>query len=184
MNKDEWNKYFGHIKEEDLRHHEPNKLKKPIIIFLGFFMIITFFIAFAANGTIQTYLTNQMVSTTIEENQATSNSITLIFENKTYENLLDVYLDNPETEVKVCLLGKIINDSYVVTDLYLPLQIKFFNSVHYTPCNLETIVALHSHPTNECLPSTTDITTMKAYRIFNPNVLGIVMCNLDKLAFY
>jgi len=181
---DEWVKHFGHIKEEDIKDEKPSKWKKPVLILIGLFMILLFVVAFAANGTIQNFFTNEIVSTKIQDKQAESNAISISFHGTTYEDLLQIYLDNQETEVKVCMLGEVEDDNYIVTELYEPKQIKFFSSVHYTPCNLKTVVSLHTHPINACVPSNTDITTIKAYRIINPKVLGIVMCNTDKLAFY
>ncbi|MFH1456142.1 MAG: hypothetical protein ABIF40_04285 [archaeon] len=181
---DEWEKYFGHIKEDDIKNEKPSKWKKPALILIGFFMVLLFVVAFAANGTIQNFFTNEIVSTKIQDNQAELNTVSLSFNGTTYDELLQIYLDNQETEVKVCLLGRVEDDTYIVTELYKPDQIKFFSSVHYTPCNLKTVVSLHTHPINECLPSNTDITSIKAYRIINPKVLGIVMCNTDRLVFY
>lgn len=109
----------------------------------------------------------------------------LIFLDNTYQELKEIYNQNPEKEFKVCLQGTIKNKDYLINYIHKPkMFLQTHNSVTSEPCPVESLVSLHSHPLKHCLPSDIDLRNFNLFKQQNPDALMAIMCEIDRFNFY
>ena len=132
---------------------------------------------------VYSYILGLAGSSKINNNEITfKNSITVEFNEETLAFLQELY--NPlGDERAVCLRGEIKNNTYFVEEYYKPIIFdRAWNYVSHTPCDLDTIIMLHTHPFKRCEPSRTDRETHRRTKQSNPNILMMVMCGSERFS--
>lgn len=161
------------------------KLTKILIFLIGTFLLILVLIYFLTTPQIRSILSGLIESETIEDFKVqlkTGNY--LIFTKETYQELLQIYNNNPEKEFKVCLKGYIEED-YLITEVYIPkTYLQTHSSVSAEPCPNDSLVSMHSHPLKHCLPSDVDLKNFNIFKQNNPQALMAIMCEKDRFNFY
>ncbi|MEK6923182.1 MAG: hypothetical protein AABW84_00590 [Nanoarchaeota archaeon] len=108
----------------------------------------------------------------------------VIFQNNSYDKLLQTYLSEQQHEIAVCLIGEKQNNNYIITDLYEPkISSQSFTHVSSEFCSSETIILLHSHPFKHCTFSEQDIISFEKFRERNPDAIEGLMCEPDRFTF-
>lgn len=160
-------------------------ITKILILSIAAFLLIIVLIYFLTTPTIRSILAGLIESSTIEDFKVklkTGNY--LIFENNTYQELLQIYENNPEKEFKVCLKGYIKED-YIINFIYKPkIFLQTHSSVSAEPCPKDSLVSLHSHPLKHCLPSEIDLKNFERFQQQNKDALMAVMCEKHRFNFY
>ncbi len=159
---------------EDYEEEKPSLFKRVFIIIIGLFLlflIISYFSFLGVRGIFE----GIAGSDKIEDNVIKFSEGKVIFENNTYENLLEIYNNDKGKEIKVCLQGYKENSNYYLTSLYIPkIYEQEVDRVVSEPC-YDSIVSLHSHPRLFCIPSEQDFKSFSMYD--RENNLMIVMCS-------
>ncbi len=179
-------KYYSHIaleKHELEEETEDQRKRAKTIKTVGSIVLAVLFLAFVIPHEV---LFSLMSSNKLSENTISESNYTVYFKPEILDSLQTYYKEHQTSEFKLCLIGFTKNDStqesYYVTDFYEP-KIYFMNpiTVHSAVCNESTIIDLHSHPMRDCVFSDQDITT---YKLLGRNMLGAVMCDVDRFNFY
>lgn len=122
-------------------------------------------------------------SETIEEGLV-EQDVSVLFENGSYEILLEKYNAQLTEEFKVCLLGN-YDGVYHVRSVYdVVMYDQAFDHVVSEACPEETLIALHSHPYRQCLASAQDLLTLAKAKEANPFALIGIMCEPERFSFY
>ncbi len=161
------------------------KLTKILIFSIATFLLIITLIYFLTTPQIRSILSGLIESETIEDFKVqlkTGNY--LVFTKETYQELLQIYNNNPEKEFKVCLNGYIEED-YLITEVFIPkTYLQTHSSVSAEPCPNDSLVSMHSHPLKHCLPSDVDLKNFNIFKQNNQKALMAVMCEKDRFNFY
>tara|TARA_Y100000310_G_scaffold179691_1_gene179658 strand:- start:1660 stop:2229 length:570 start_codon:yes stop_codon:yes gene_type:complete len=113
------------------------------------------------------------------------NQESIVFSQKSYEKLKNLYLNNQKTEIKVCLTGFKQENNYQVNNIYIPkTKSKSVFQVTSSPCNKETIISLHTHPYKHCIFSKQDIESYESFKNTNKDGIIGIMCEIDRFNFY
>jgi len=173
------------LQKEDQDEFEESKFKKIyvaiIALFLGFLLIMNSMPGYH----IISYLSGKIVSSDIVNDEIVLKSGKIIFENNVYTELKNFWLLNQKNEFKACLIGKRVNNNYVVSGLYVPqIYDQSVFSVTSAPCNEQTIISLHSHPPLRCIFSAQDIKSYEKFKLINPDAMIGLMCDIDRFSFY
>jgi hypothetical protein len=162
-------------------------LKRTYVVGIALFLVFLFLVNTLPGYHIVSLVSGRLVSSTLQEDYSFSlkNGGIVIFQLAVFENLRELYLDNQQHEIKVCLTGDKNNSTYHVTGMYIPkIYHQDFRSVSSEFCNSETIVTLHSHPFLSCIFSDQDIKSFNNYRKSNPDALLGLMCEQERFTFY
>ena len=163
---------------------KPSRWKKILTLSITLFLIFLMISYAWVNYDLDDIIVSLLKSKTLEENKIEINETTsLTFKEKTYQTLLQKYLENQDKEFKACLLGIIKENNYEVTEIIIPEMIEqSFNQVISKSCPEETIAELHSQPYRRCLESEQDLKTKEL--IAKPETLMIIMCEKDRFKAY
>ena len=162
------------------------KLIKILTLSIAAFLLIIVIIYFLTNPQVRSILAGLIESETIEQNIVKLKSGgNLIFTDDTYEELMQIYDNNPDLEFKVCLMGYIENKDYIITSIFKPkMFLQTHSSVTAEPCPKDSLVSMHSHPLKHCLPSTIDLKNFERFKLENQNALMAIMCEKHRFNFY
>ena len=171
---------------EIIDEEKPNKFRKVIIILIAIFLIILLITYLLTNSLIRNIFVGIVESSKVNDNIVNINSTNkLIFQNNTYNELLNIYDNNPELEFKVCLKGGIENSDYLINEVYIPeTYLQTHSSVIAEPCPTDTLVDMHSHPIKRCLPSEQDFKSFESFKERNNNAIMSIMCERGRFNFY
>ena len=174
---------------EDLEIEEeekPSIFRKVFIMILGVFLILLLVTYFSFNPLIENVFIGLVKSDKIDNNIVKINSTNiLVFQSNTYNELLNIYDNNPEREFKVCLNGDIKNGDYYINEVFIPeTYLQTHNQVISDFCPDKTIVDMHSHPLKHCIPSEQDFTSFSSFKERNNNAIMSVMCERGRFNFY
>lgn len=171
---------------EIIDEEKPNKFRKVIIILIAIFLIILLITYLLTNSLIRNIFVGLVESSKVNDNIVNINSTNkLIFQNNTYNELLNIYDNNIEKEFKVCLKGNIENKDYYINSIYIPKTfLQTSNRVVSEYCGNDTIVDMHSHPLKHCLPSEQDFQSFSLFKQINNNAIMAVMCERGRFNFY
>ncbi len=163
--------------EEEHEEEKPSIWYKIVILFISLFLIFLMVSFSFVSYPIGNILQGMLVSEMPVNNTLSFGNITLIFEGNTLEKLEQIYFENQKTEFSACLIG----ENSIVTKLYQPKFFdKSFSHITSEPCSSDSIIMLHSHPYKSCIPSQTDLNTLKKAQVGNPDLLMIVMCEPNR----
>lgn len=158
---------------------------KIIILTLGIFLLILVLVYFLTTPQIRSIISGLIESSKVNNLEVELKSGNkLIFTNSTYEELTEIYNNNPELEFKVCLKGYIKKDYFVIEIFKPDTYLQTHNLVSAEPCPSDSIVSLHSHPLKYCLPSDIDLKNFNILKTQNSQALMAVMCEKDRFNFY
>ena len=157
---------------------EEPKWKKPLLIGVGILLLaLIFSLSFADSlmGIIQ--------SKTTTNNALFFRDSTIIFEGNTLEQLRNEFTVNEHREIKACLFGTKENSNYIIDKVEFPEVIRA-SAIHIvsTPCPIDIIIDLHSHPINRCLASNQDLLYYSRLKKSNPDLRLMVMCSTTRFA--
>ncbi|MEM2131442.1 MAG: hypothetical protein QXR96_02880 [Candidatus Woesearchaeota archaeon] len=186
------------LEQEKIEESKLKKVLKKIYLILITFFIIFLLISNLFGFHILNIIFGKIISKNIDENYeidlANKNlaTIKIIFGKENYNALLQIFRQNQNAEIKMCLFGNInITDSinkykvYNVKGIYVP---KIFNrdvfSVTSEICDKNTIIELHTHPILHCVFSNQDIESYNQIKKYNPNVIMGLMCDEKRFNFY
>lgn len=166
------------INPEDLEPIEEPKWKKPFLIAVGVFLLILI-LSLSFSDT----LMGIIQSKTTTDNALHFTHSTIIFTNNTLAQLRNEFVTNEHREIKACLFGTKENDDYIIDKVEFPEVIRA-NAIHIvsTPCPIDIIIDLHSHPINRCLASDQDLLYYNRIKASNPDVRMMVMCSTTRFA--
>tara|TARA_Y100000034_G_C6688057_1_gene302808 strand:+ start:71 stop:580 length:510 start_codon:yes stop_codon:yes gene_type:complete len=163
--------------EEEIEEEKPSIWYRVIILLMGLFLIFLMISWTFVTYPIGNILEGMLVSEKSVDNTLSFGNITLSFEGNTMDKLKQTYLNNQEKEFSVCLIG----NGNEIASLYQPKTYSSsFNHVTSEPCSEDTLIMLHSHPYKSCIPSQTDLNTLKKAQERNPKLLMIVMCEPNR----
>lgn len=182
--------------EEDETHFQKHRHKYITIISLVLLLItITTFFPQLTARFFSTQLSGHFENDTLVIND----EIKIIMSSKVHQDLINIYDKNQPLEMKACLRGEIIESTqannknrskekgqmiYNVSEIYVPTIIKQgYDHVQFIPCDIDTIIDLHSHPQKNCLLSNTDFNTFNQLKKQNNNLLMGVMCSHNEFIF-
>ncbi|MEK6835527.1 MAG: hypothetical protein AABX55_00705 [Nanoarchaeota archaeon] len=165
---------------------KPKIFKKIFLIIIGVFLIILIVTYLLTNPIIRSIFVGLVESSKIKDNIVGIDfKNKLIFQNNTYDGLLNIYDNNPGLEFKVCLNGYIENGNYLINEVYIPeTYLQTHNKVIAEPCPNDSLVDMHSHPLKHCLPSEQDFKSFKSFKERNDNAIMAVMCERGRFNFY
>ena len=163
-----------------------NKLKKGIIVIIAIFLILLTLTYLLTNPTVRHVIAGLVESSKLEGNKLTSrDDIIITFTPEVLKRLNQLHNQNKEKEFKACLSGIIKGNEYKIDSIYEPIIfLQEYNQVISEPCNKETLVDLHSHPLQHCLPSEQDIKSFNKFKETNPKALMIIMCEENRFNIY
>lgn len=170
----------NHFQDEE---EKPSILKRVFIVIITIFLLILILSYFSLWG-VRDIISGLAESNKIKDNEIHFSDKTVLFENNTYEKLLQIYNNNKGKEIKVCLIGifEDKNKHYYINNLYIPkIYEQDFNRVVSEPC-YDSIVSLHSHPRMFCIPSKQDFKSFTLYD--KENNLMMVMCKENRFTVY
>lgn len=155
-------------------------------IFLAALVALTVILAFSGNGILLDWLGGRAVSGTVSDQMMLlSGDTVIIFRGDSYEQLRQHYLDHQTVEFKVCLQGFVVDNTYFVDGFYVPrIYGQTVHSVQSEGCNSETIISLHSHPFERCIPSPQDRISAEAFSERSLEGISGLMCGLDRFTIY
>lgn len=163
---------------------ERKGLEKVLFILLGLFMLSIIIIYFLP-GDVFSILQGRIDSSKLKGFTAEYDSGKVVFSEEVYSELKQLWLDNQETEIKMCLTGEKVGDDYFIDDLELPkTYYKTVVSVTAEDCSAETLIPMHTHPFRHCLFSEADIKSYEAFKARNPDAMIGLMCEVDRFGFY
>jgi len=165
---------------------EPSKWKKFFTIIISIFLIFLIISYVWMSYGLGDILASLIESKTLEENKIRiDDNSYLIFEQGSYEILLQNYLENQDKEFKACLIGKVKNGDYEVNDVIIPeMTEQSFAHVTSKSCPEGTIMDLHSQPYRRCIASEQDLETKKIIQSLYPERLAVIICEKDRFNFY
>ena len=166
---------------------QPQRLKKMLILFLTCFLLLLILSYFLFNPFIFTLLSGFTETNTLNEENLLiiKKGTNFIFEKEVYLQLKELFIKNEGQEFKTCILGKKEETTYHLTSLFTPeIYSQEFTKVVSAPCPAGTLIDVHSHPQNHCIPSYHDLQVLKRLKEENPEIILAVMCNLNKFNLY
>ena len=171
---------------EIIKDEKPSVIKKIFIIIIAVFLIILVITFLLTNSLIRSIFTGLIESSKIKIDTVKINSTNkLLFLSNTYDELLDIYDNNPEKEFKVCLKGNIDNGDYFINEIYIPeTYLQTHSQVIAEPCPDDSIVDMHSHPLKHCIPSEQDFKSFSSFKEISNNAIMAVMCERGRFNFY
>ena len=173
---------------KDLKKEEKHSpWKKPLLILLSLLTLILFLFAFVLDPAALSILGGLLESSRLDENSLTiqKKEVTLSFTLETYKTLKELFIQNEGREFKACVLGTKENVTYNLYRVFVPeTYFQEFSKVVAAPCPAETLIDLHSHPLNHCIPSYHDVQVLKALKGKNSEIILGVMCNVGRFNFY
>ncbi len=182
------------IKDEHNLEEEPEKeesrfiriIKKIILIFISLFLLFLFLSYLLPSYNLFSIISAQANSYKISQNVIVlGNNDQIVFENNTYEDLLEVYNENQQHEFKACLIGDKEAGVYRIDEIEIPKIIsQDFSSVRAVPCSKDTIISLHSHPYKSCYFSMHDVNSYRLVKSINEDALIGIMCEQNRFNFY
>lgn len=169
-----------------IEEEKPGIIKRIFIILIAVFLIILIATFLLTNSLIRNVFAGLILSSTIKDNEVKINSTNkLIFQQNTYNELLEIYNENPGIEFKVCLNGFIENGDYFINEIYIPkTYLQTHNQVVAEQCLNTTIVDMHSHPLDKCLPSEQDFRSFNSFKKISNSAIMSIMCNRGRFNFY
>jgi len=172
--------------EDDYYEEDNGRFKKFLIPFIGILILIIFITYIFTNAAGIDVLGGLISSSKLKENEVDfSLNGKVIFDDKTLDELKNIYFENLRNEFKVCLYGKKENNLYFINKLAVPKTYsKTFNQVIAEPCSDEALISLHSHPYKRCLPSEQDFETFSKFKEKTPNALMVIMCEENRFYIY
>ncbi|MBW3019914.1 hypothetical protein KY334_01340 [Candidatus Woesearchaeota archaeon] len=109
---------------------------------------------------------------------------TIVISQNIVNYLQDSYDKQADHESIYCLKGNVNGSFYNITSLYQPeVYSKTYTNVRFESCSDDTLIILHTHPIRECLPSKTDLNTLRNFQEKNPNTIMAVMCDENRINF-
>ncbi|MFC1753409.1 hypothetical protein ACFL96_08455 [Thermoproteota archaeon] len=159
---------------------KPTKLKKVIIFIMGLFMILLFLSYFLIGPHTLNIIESMFISSKMDQFVVSGDDFEVVFDALAYSQLREIYFENQRYEIKFCLGGDIVEDTYFVKEILLPKQKGSYAQVVYTPCPAETIVSMHSHPYRRCRASEQDFKSFDNFRKTSPDAIMMVMCEEDR----
>jgi hypothetical protein len=155
-------------------------IKKITITLIALFLIFLIVSYFVPGYKILNIIEGKIISQKLDDNLSiTLKDKQIIFNPITYTELLNIYDNNQVHELKVCLHGNLNNNIYYLNKIEYPIIIsQDIFSVTSKPCSKETLISLHSHPENNCIPSTQDIKSQET------NTISAIMCSKKRFNFY
>ena len=183
-----------HFTAEDFKEGEFEKeekktswIKKLCILILALFLILLILSYVLAGSDIVSILGGKFASYEVGKDLSIrmDDGKLIIFDEKTYAELVSVWDENRKAEFKVCLSGTKEGYVYYIKKIMYPLIFKqTVFSVTSEPCPKETLISLHSHPDNRCLYSLQDSRAHREAAKSNPDLLSAVMCSKVRFGFY
>lgn len=168
--------------EED--YEEDPKWKKVFLIISALFLIFLFISYFFTGFGVREVLAGLIESEKIKDNVVDSGEFKVIFEENSYEEILELYNENLAVETKMCLMGYYDGDYYIIEVFKPIIYSQEFNRVVSEGCPNDTLIALHSHPYKKCLASEQDLSNLEKSKEVNPNVIVGIICEEDRFSFY
>ena len=160
-------------------------IKKLIIILISLFLIFLIISYLIPGNKILNILEGKIISNELNNLTITLKDKTIIFNNNTYQELLQIYNNNQMHEFKICIKGILNNNTYYLNKIEHPIiYSQDIFSVTSKPCSKHTLISLHSHPENQCIHSKQDIKSHKEFQKNNPNTLSAIMCSKTRFNFY
>ena len=161
-------------------------IKKTFTILIALFLIFIVSTYIIPGSQILDIIEGKLVSKELDNNLSIiQKDKTIIFNKETYEELLQIYYTNQIHEFKVCIKGTLNNNIFYLNQIERPFIIaQNIFSVTSEPCSKETLVSLHSHPENHCIPSKQDIKSNKKFQENNPDSISGIMCSKNRFNFY
>jgi len=163
---------------------EESKLKKVLVIIGAIFLILLVLSFMLTSSGVREIIISLIESDTLEGNVVEGEEFDVIFENNTYEEVLEIYNEDLSVETKMCLFGYYDGDYYVTEVLKPIIRSQVFNQVVAEKCPDDVLIALHSHPYRHCLASEQDISNLERSKEVNPNVLVGIICEEERFSFY
>tara|TARA_Y100000310_G_scaffold89671_1_gene86782 strand:+ start:1467 stop:2042 length:576 start_codon:yes stop_codon:yes gene_type:complete len=169
---------------EDFEDKHPF-FKKTIVVVISVFLILMLLVYVFTVSPVRDIIFGLIDSELIVDGVAEFDGNKLSFMNNSLEILQEVNRNNPDLEFKACLKGYVEEGDYFIEEVYIPeMYLQKHNQVISEPCSDDSIVSLHSHPLNRCLPSETDVSNYKYLRNRNPDAIMAVMCREDRINFF
>ncbi|MBW2998038.1 hypothetical protein KY321_00735 [Candidatus Woesearchaeota archaeon] len=167
---------------DELFSHDRHK-KYFLHIIAGFVLIITLAYFLLSMPTFQNFL-GLIESQNTDDNIFVHKNKTIVFPENILEFLQENYDKQAEHESIYCLKGNISKNQYLISSLYQPKIIsQTYTNVRFEPCAQDTLIILHTHPIRECLPSKTDIDTLRNFQIKNSDAIMSIMCDVNRINF-
>lgn len=154
---------------------ERRGMKKLLWVLTAVF-ILSIVIIYFLPGDVLHILEGRIESSKLEGFTAEYDGGKVIFSEEVYNELKSLYLENQETEIKVCLTGEKVGEDYYITELYIP---KTFSATVYSVVSEgcgDALISMHTHPFKHCLFSEQDIESSEG-------MIGL-MCEIDRFSFY
>ncbi|HLG24413.1 MAG TPA: hypothetical protein VI564_05785 [Candidatus Nanoarchaeia archaeon] len=182
---------FGGLSEENpaVSENIPKKesiTRKIIIAVIGIFLLILTVSYLLPGYNFFSVISGQADSYKVLNNEIKINEhAKIIFENSSYDSLLEIYYQNQQHEFKACLIGTKTEGNYYVNSIVIPQILhQDFSSVTAMPCKSDAVISLHSHPYKSCYFSLHDISTYKYVKEINSLAIMAVMCEAGRFNFY
>ncbi|MFW5852608.1 MAG: hypothetical protein ACOCUR_01120 [Nanoarchaeota archaeon] len=127
----------------------------------------------------------QIESGSVKENILKTSKITVIFEEKTLQESVNAWRNNPDMETTLCLRGSRKNETFIVDNTYQPtIFSQGYFHVSHEPCDEDTVLMFHTHPYKRCIASETDIRTLRNAQERNQEIAMIIMCEESRFSVY
>ncbi len=174
------------LEQQEHPSHWKRHFKRASIFTVGVLMVFLMLSFTVVTFPIADIIRGQLESNPLENNIIELDEFTIIFASQTLDELQTIYFNTQETEFSVCLSGeKTLQGDYFIDELYVPTtHVQTFNHVSFEPCDEETLIMLHSHPYKSCLASDTDLNTLEKTKVYNPDILMVVMCEPARFSIY
>ena len=179
---------------ENIDENEEYKERKPhrwIFSIFAFFVLLTLILYFTSGPFGLSSIIGLIGSSEIENNNLENyyeielkNGKKILLKDKTYDQLKQIFNEDPINEFKVCLIGRYDGDYHVDSISKPNVHDESLMSVTAESCPQNTIIPLHSHPFNNCVPSETDKKSQQYFKQINENSIGGIMCGIDRFVFY
>ncbi|GEM_PF-804760 len=165
---------------------ESSRQNKLFIVLSAVLLIFLFFVSIGPGYHVLSYLQNMIVSSPAQDFRiGLPDGRLILFSPTVYEQLQSIYLSQQTKEFSVCLQGKKEGTTYKITGLEVPKTYEQ-ETFHVTAqlCDSTTLIALHSHPYQQCIFSDQDIAYYRKFAKVNVDGLIAVMCDRDRFGFY
>lgn len=171
----------------DIEEERPSVFRKVFVIVLTGFLLIIVLVYFLTNPAVRNIISGLIESSTLDEEYGVNidSDSKLIFLNNSYIKLIKIYDENLGKEFKVCLKGDIVNEDYLINEIYEPeMFFQSYKEVVAEPCPEDSLVSMHTHPLKHCLPSQVDLENFEVFKRENSKALMAVMCERGRFNFY
>ena len=171
---------------ETEQEQKPSLLRRIFTIIIGIFLLSLVLSYFIFDESTRLTILGFLTSSKLNNNTLTVDKTTnLIFNNASLSTLNHLYDSNLEVEFKACLKGEKISNTYFIAETIQPRTFQQeYNFVIAESCPKGTLVDLHTHPFNQCIPSEIDVKNFRKFQKQNPDALLAVMCEKDRFYFY